>query len=250
MQSARETVRAAAELLLEWLAFACITGALREAEYVRRCIELPGEPYQRAVARLWMKKVDDYFHGACATLTFAIAFRPSLLKKTPEELETRFAAIPDPAMRERQRQAVVLGLEAPDGLLALQNYERFVSEMEQTLARSLYLAGGSYSLADAAATPYIHRAEMLAMDRLWTGRRPHVADWYDRVRQRPSFEGGIARYIKMDRRLRAAVAKLGLFARACARRVRPGAVLPDWSAIDRKSRARPLATQTQQVCRC
>ncbi len=119
----------------------------------------------------------------------------SLLKKTPEELETRFAAIPDPAMRERQRQAVVLGLEAPDGLLALQNYERFVGEMEQTLARSLYLADGSYSLADAAATPYIHRAEMLAMDRLWTGRRPHVADWHDRVRQRPSFEGGIARYI-------------------------------------------------------
>lgn len=67
--------------------------------------------------------------------------------------------------------------------------------MEQTLARSPYLAGDSYSLADAAATPYIHRAEMLAMDRLWTGRRPHVADWYDRVRQRPSFEGGITRYI-------------------------------------------------------
>jgi hypothetical protein len=77
-----------------------------------------------------MKKVDDYLHGACATLTFAIAFRPLLLKKTPAELETRFAAIPDPAMRERQRQAVVLGLEAPDGLLALQNYKRFVGEMD------------------------------------------------------------------------------------------------------------------------
>src|SRR6266496_5181114 len=46
---------------------------------------MPGDPYQRAVPRLWMKKVDDYLHGACATLTFAIAFRPSLLKKTPED---------------------------------------------------------------------------------------------------------------------------------------------------------------------
>jgi glutathione S-transferase len=156
---------------------------------------MSADPYQRAVARLWMKKIDDYLHGACATLTFAIAFRPLLLKKTHEELETRFAAIPDPAMRERQRQAVMHGVEAPDGLLALRNYERFIGEMEQTLARSPYIAGGSYSLADAAATPYVHRAEMLAMDRLWAGRRPHVADWYDRVRQRPSFEEGITRYI-------------------------------------------------------
>ena len=39
-QSAGETVRAAAGFLLRRLAFACITGALREAEYARRCIEL------------------------------------------------------------------------------------------------------------------------------------------------------------------------------------------------------------------
>ena len=41
LQSAGETVRAAAGFLLGKLAFACITGALREAEWARRCIELP-----------------------------------------------------------------------------------------------------------------------------------------------------------------------------------------------------------------
>src|SRR5215475_14533246 len=40
MQSARETVRAGARFLLGRLTFTYITGALREAEYVRRCIEL------------------------------------------------------------------------------------------------------------------------------------------------------------------------------------------------------------------
>jgi glutathione S-transferase len=156
---------------------------------------MSAEPYQRALARLWMRKIDDYLHGACATLTFAIAFRPILLKKSREELEARFAAVPDPVMRERQRQAVTHGIEAPDARLALRNYAKFISEMEETLARTRYLAGDDYSLADAAATPYLHRAEMLAMDRLWTGPRPHVADWYDRMRQRPSFEEGVTRYM-------------------------------------------------------
>ena len=53
---------------------------------------MPTDPYQRAVARLWMKKIDDYLHAACSTVTFAIAFRKFLLKKTPEELEARLRA--------------------------------------------------------------------------------------------------------------------------------------------------------------
>src|SRR5690606_2763237 len=58
---------------------------------------MPSDPYQRAIARLWMKKIDDYLHPACSTITFAIAFRPTLLKKSKEELEARFRAMPDPA---------------------------------------------------------------------------------------------------------------------------------------------------------
>src|SRR5882672_4241875 len=75
-------------------------------EYLDEAFPTPAlmfaDPYHRAVARHWMKKIDDYLHGACAALTFAIAFRRLLLKKTPEELEARFAAISDPTMRERQ----------------------------------------------------------------------------------------------------------------------------------------------------
>ena len=147
-----------------------------------------------------MKKIDDYLHGACAALTFAIAFRRLLLKKTPEELEARFAAIPDPASRERQRQSVLQGIEAPHVAIALQNYNKFIGEMEEALARSPYLAGDTYSLADAAATPYVNRAVMLAMECLWLEQRPHVADWFERVRQRPSFMAAITKYVTdMDR---------------------------------------------------
>lgn len=153
---------------------------------------LPRDPYQKAMARLWMKKVDDYLHAACNALTFAIAFRPILLrKKTREELEVRFAAVPDPNMRERQRQAVLLGLEAPQVGAALRNYDKFIGEMEEALAQSPYLAGDSYSLVDVAATPYVNRATMLALDGALLNERPRVLRWFERIRERPSFQSAI-----------------------------------------------------------
>lgn len=153
---------------------------------------LPREHYQRAMTRLWMKKVDDYLHAACNALTFAIAFRPILLRKnTSEQLEARFAAIPDPNMRERQRQAVLLGLEAPLVGAALRNYDKFIGEMEEALAKSLYLAGDGYSLADVAATPYVNRATMLALDGVLLNGRRRVQEWFKRIRERPSFQAAI-----------------------------------------------------------
>jgi ganglioside-induced differentiation-associated protein 1 len=148
---------------------------------------MPADAYQRAIARLWMKKIDDYLHAACGAVTFAIAHRPFLLKKTPQELEARFNAMPDPAYRERQRLAVMHGVAAPHVPAALRAFDKYFGEMEQTLARTPWLAGECYSLADVAATPYVNRAELLGMDRLWVGRRPHVADWLARVRGRPNY---------------------------------------------------------------
>jgi glutathione S-transferase len=151
---------------------------------------MPAEPYQRAIARAWMKRVDD-LHLHCVALTFAIAFRQRFLGKTPEEIDARFAAIPDATMREQQRRSVSEGIDAPHVKSAMLSYDTFIAEMEKSLSRSPYLAGDSYSLADASAAPYVVRATMLAMDRLWTDNRPHVEDWFDRIRQRPSFEESI-----------------------------------------------------------
>jgi glutathione S-transferase len=168
---------------------------------------MPADPYARAQARLWMKKIDDYLHAACSTVTFAIAFLRMLLKKTPAELEARFAAMPDPAYRERQRLSIQHGVAAPHVPPALRAYDRYVGEMEAALTTAPYLAGETYSLADAAATPYVNRAAALGMDRLWVGRRPHVEDWFARVRARPSFEAGITRWMTDADRDRFAISR-------------------------------------------
>jgi glutathione S-transferase len=147
---------------------------------------MPRDAHERAAARLWLKKVDQ-LHAACTTLTFAIAFRPIHLKKTPAELEARLRAMPDAANRERQRLAIMQGVEAPHVAAALREFDAFIGAMEKTLSASPYLAGGAYSLADAAATPYVNRAELLGLAGLWDGGRPQVADWFARIRARRSF---------------------------------------------------------------
>ena len=152
---------------------------------------MPADPYSRAIARLWMKKVDDYLHAACSTLTFAIIFPPVFAKKTQAERDAYFAAMPNPAYRERQQLSVEQGLDAPHVPAAARAYDKYIGEMETALAVSPYLAGPSYSLADAAATPYIFRAEALGFDRFWVGKRPGVEGWCARIRERPSFARAI-----------------------------------------------------------
>jgi glutathione S-transferase len=154
---------------------------------------MPAEPYRRAQARLFMKKIDDYLHAATSTVTFAAAFRAHFLKLSPEELQARLARIPDPAYRERQRLSIVEGLEAPHVAPALRQFDRYFQEMESALAGNSWLAGESYSLADAAATPYVNRAGMLGMESLWS-RRPRLQGWLERIMQRPNFAKAVSNW--------------------------------------------------------
>jgi hypothetical protein len=78
--------------------------------------------------------------------------------------------MPDPVRRERQRLSVLHGVEAPHVALALRNCDKFIGEMEETLASSPYLAGERIR-SPTSAPRY---TEMLGMEALWIGRRPRV----------------------------------------------------------------------------
>jgi glutathione S-transferase len=53
-----------------------------------------------------------------------------------------------------------------------------------------YIAGAAWSLADAAATPYVWRLDKLKLAPMWD-QHPGVAAWYERVRARPSFKAAV-----------------------------------------------------------
>ncbi len=156
---------------------------------------MPADTYQRAQARLWMKKIDDYLHSACNAVTFSTAFRHLMSKKTPQERAEHLARISNPAKRERTQRGIEEGLAAAHATLGLKQYDKHIAEMEDALAHGRYLTGQDYSLADAATTPYLNRADMVGLDRLWVGRRPRVTEWLERVRARPSFADAVTRYM-------------------------------------------------------
>jgi glutathione S-transferase len=113
---------------------------------------MPADPFQRAGARLCLRRTDD-LHLSCATLTFALAFRRFLSQKPAAELQAMLDRIPDAAMREARRAAIEKGLTGPETQSALGAFDDYLVEIDDTLQRHAYLAGDAYSLADAAAAP-------------------------------------------------------------------------------------------------
>ena len=157
---------------------------------------MPEHALARYRVRRLMKMIDDPIHPACGVLTLAIAFRKAYA--TPAAIEARIARMPDPRRRERQRSVFEHGLASPLVIDALGDFDRLLGEMETVLAGGAWLGGGIYSLADAAATPYVNRLAMLGLLDAWRDRRPRVMDWYDRVRARRSFESAITRWFGDD----------------------------------------------------
>lgn len=157
---------------------------------------MPGDPLRRYRVRWFMKLIDDPIHPAGGLLTHAIAFRKDY--PSPQAIEKRMAQIPDPRRRERQRSVYTHGIASEYVIDAVADYRRFVDEMEQTLRTDPWLGGDVFSLADAAATPYVHRLDMLGLLDAFLEGRPRVTGWFDRVQQRASFRDAVLSWFSED----------------------------------------------------
>jgi glutathione S-transferase len=154
----------------------------------------PASALDRVAMRLWTKRLDEELHPACGILTYAISHRHAVIANGPAAVETWVNSVA-PAARERRRQRLTLGIDAPEASAALRLYDRFLADMETTLARRQWLAGDSFSLAEIGVIPYINRLDMLMLAPLWTERRPHLADWFGRVKARPGFAAAMLAYV-------------------------------------------------------
>lgn len=153
---------------------------------------MPTAPPARAKVRLFNKLIDEYVHNSCTILTFATAFRPALLRLSPEQREAGFAKAPSKKRTEYKRDVVAHGLDSMFVREAVEHHERLLSWIEEAAPFGPYLAGESYSLADVGVIPYMLRLELLRLSRMWD-RRSGVSAWWERVRQRPSTDEAIVR---------------------------------------------------------
>lgn len=124
-----------------------------------------------------------------------MAFRHLHLGKSPAELDAYLARFPDPKRRERKRLDIIEGMDSPLFRDAIRRLGRLLTDMEAALGREAWLAGETYSLADAGLAPYLVRLEHLTLACLWD-RRPDLAGWFERIKARASFAPAIERWIK------------------------------------------------------
>src|SRR5258708_17733822 len=146
---------------------------------------MPQDPHQRAAVRVYNKMIDEYVHNSCTILTFATAFRPWFAGLSGEEIEKRLAKSPSKQRTEYKRDVALNGLESKYVHDALGHHEKLLKMMDAALQGGAWLAGGHFSLADAAVIPYILRLDLLHLSKIWA-HKPKIAEWSERIDERPS----------------------------------------------------------------
>jgi glutathione S-transferase len=155
----------------------------REPVYPRAALE-------RARVRVWTKAVDEELHPACSALTYVVSHRHTILRSGAGSFEDFIKAGVNEGSTARLRkwQWIQQGLDAPGAADQIRLYDSYLHKMEAALERSQWLVGDTVSMADIAMAPYVNRLAALAMEPMWEhGRLPRVADWFARLRSRPTF---------------------------------------------------------------
>jgi len=150
----------------------------------------PADAQGRALMRHWMQRLSDQLTEACGVLSYAVAVRPLQLAEPREDVLARIAKMPDPAKRAVRIAVFEHGIEAPPFARGLNQHVRMLANVEAQLGETDWMAGPSYTLADATLFPYVLRLEHLAMSSLWA-ELPNVTRWLARCRERESYQVAI-----------------------------------------------------------
>ncbi len=150
----------------------------------------PRDPVARSRMRIWAKDVETYMQRNTGALTFPATHRFEVLQLSKAEQEAFYAgrAQSDPYHAAQKKSWVEEGYNSEHVQRSMFICDTFFRKMEQQLAKTPWLAGDEYSIADASAVPYVVRLDMLNylgwLDLLGT----NVRTWYRRNQERASFQ--------------------------------------------------------------
>ena len=152
----------------------------------------PKDPAGRARMRVWSKYVDEGLFDGVTELSFSAMFRERMKAMPAEVRARRFRNIGDPRRRDRFMSTFEHGVHSPFVLHGIAAYERAFKHLEATLTEGgPWIMGAQPTLADIALMPFGARLDNLGLLGVWTDERPHVRDWWARVREWPAFRRGL-----------------------------------------------------------
>ena len=171
-------------------------------EYLEDCYPeprlKPADAWQISRMRYWMKHVDNKVHPSCGALQWPLVMADKLRTLPSAEQDRIVDQIPEKPRRERQRRLLKLGYDAPDVVEAIGVYDRTFAELDNVLATQAWIAGDSFSLADASMAPYLQTPYQFGW-RGWYERYSHLTEWYARCRARASYESAVAADFSTDK---------------------------------------------------
>jgi len=157
----------------------------------------PGDAYERARMRLWLKRLDDFVHAATGTVSLCIAFRHQFLRRGEAAIASYRSRLVDPLRRERLDQALAQGMDAPGFAPAVRRLAQLLADLDAALAERRFLASADFSLADLAYAPYMIRFSQIGFVDAIDGL-PRLARWAERLFARPSYHTGVAAWLNPD----------------------------------------------------
>jgi glutathione S-transferase len=184
-------------------------------EYLEDCFPepalMPAAAAARVKARLWSKAVDEGLFTGATVFSFAAMFRERMMKQTEEQRQRRYLNIGDPERRDRYMSMFEQGLESPFVFRAVGAYDMAFKRIEEALSGGAqWLAGDMFSLAEINLAPFVARLENLLILDPWIADRPATAAWWQRLKQRPSYQAEVPGSItaEEDEEMRVAGAKI------------------------------------------
>jgi glutathione S-transferase len=162
----------------------------------------PDDPRERAAMRFWVKYEDDVLHPAIRPATFSMMMAQELAVLSDSDLDALMAKHPNQQRAKELRAAAREPFNEAAVGDAKRRMELALLRLDGQLAKTEWLAGTTYSLADVAAAPFIDRLEELDFVGLWK-TLPNVRRWIVVMKARPAYQDAIP-----NARQRFAAAKL------------------------------------------
>ncbi|KAK2981469.1 hypothetical protein RJ640_016999, partial [Escallonia rubra] len=147
----------------------------------------------------WMKKIQEWNPKFFTLSHVPEKYRTFACKFVRRVVIARMAEAPDLASAYHRKLR-----EAHDTEDKLRNPEvprrdkdqlvRLLDEVEKKLGETPYLAGEEFTLADVMLIPVLARLVLLNLEDEYINTRPNIAEYWNMVKQRPSYRKVIGKY--------------------------------------------------------
>jgi len=147
----------------------------------------PEDLLERAYMREWIKTSDEVGFPGVAALNFVTRFRSVI---PTEKLESRWKKQPDLEKILRQKSVIREGMDSEWVLRGLVGWDQIFDKMEETFSDGRpWVMGDKLTLVETCYAPLVKVLDMIKWLDVWLENRPHVAQWWDNLGQRPSILG-------------------------------------------------------------